>query len=209
MKTSGRITAIGGEVPTNGGESSVEQQKPYRVLVELEGVCPLLFHRWNNESVEAKSKAKKGSVEKKTDDIESFLYRDTKGFVAIPGEYIRQSVIHASKYEQDPRSPRKSLMDLMKAALVSLTELASTGLKEVDYIDKRRVVIMRSAITRSRPALKEGWKAGFILMVNLPEYLPPQRLNHILQQAGRIVGIADFRPSYGRFAVTKFELLDD
>ena len=101
------------------------------------------------------------------------------------------------------------MMDLMKAALVSLTELAPTGLKDPDYLDKRRVVIQRSAVTRTRPALKEGWKAEFILMVNLPEYIPPQRLNHILQQAGRIIGLADFRPSYGRFSVIKFQTLDD
>lgn len=209
MKTCTKTIELGGEVPTNGMEFSIEMQKPYRVAVELEGSCPLLFHRWNNESVEAKSKAKKGSVEKKTDDVESFLWRNEQGNVCIPGEYVRQSVIHASKYEQDPRSPRKSMMDLMKAALVSLTELADTGLKEPDYWDKRRVVIQRNAVTRSRPALKEGWKAGFILMVNLPEYVPAQRLNHILQQAGRIVGLADFRPSFGRFNVTRFEVLDD
>jgi hypothetical protein len=204
-----KVTEIGGTSPTNGAESSIEQQLPYRVAVELQGVCPILFHRWNNESVEAKSKAKKGSVEKKTDDVESYLYRTINGNVGIPGEYVRQSVIHAAKYEQDPRSPRKSMMDLMKAALVSLTDVADTGLKEPDYLDKRRVVIQRSAITRTRPALKEGWKCGFILMVNLPEYLPAQRLNHILQQAGRIVGLADFRPSYGRFNVIRFEVLDD
>lgn len=209
MKTVSKTTQIGGESPTNGGEFCIEMQKPYRVAVELQGVCPLLFHRWNNESVERKTNAKKGSLEKKTDDIESFLWRTEKQTVAIPGEYVRQSVIHASKYEQDPRSPRKSMMDLMKAALVSLTELADTGLKEPDYLDKRRVVIQRSAVTRTRPALKEGWKAGFILMVNLPEYVPAERLNHILQQAGRIVGLADFRPSFGRFQVTRFEVLDD
>jgi hypothetical protein len=202
-----RITELGD--PTNGAESSVEMQQPYRVLVELVGVCPLLFHRWNNESVEAKSKAKKGSIEKKTDDTESFMWKDEHGYVSIPGEYVRQSVIHASKYEQDPRSPRKSMMDLMKAALVSLTELASLGVKEPDYYDRRRVVIMRSAVTRTRPAMKEGWKAKFILMINLPEYCPPQRLNHLLQQAGRIIGLADFRPSFGRFNVTQFKVLDD
>ncbi len=204
-----RSTEIGGESPTNGAESSIEMQHPYRVLIELEGVCPLLFHRWNNESVEAKSKAKKGSAEKKTDDTESFLWRDADGFVSIPGEYVRQSVIHAAKYEQDPRSPRKSMMDLMKAALVSLTECASTGLKEPDYYDKRRVVIQRSAITRTRPALKEGWRAKFILMCNLPEYVPAQKLNGLLQQAGRIIGLADFRPSFGRFNVIQFKVLDD
>lgn len=209
VKEKNRLTAIGGESPSNGAEDSIEMQKPYRVEIELEGVCPILFHRWNNESVEAKSKAKKGSIEKKTDDTESFMWKDEKGFMSIPGEYVRQSVIHASKYEQDPRSPRKSLMDLMKAALVSLTELSSLGVKEPDFYDKRRVVIQRNAVTRTRPAMKSGWKAKFILMVNLPEYLPPHRLNHILQQAGRVVGLADFRPSFGRFVVTRFELLED
>lgn len=211
MKTleASKLTAIGGESPTNGGESSIEMQKPFRVLVELVGTSPILFHRWNNESVEAKSKAKKGSVEKKTDDTESFMWRDDKGYLCIPGEYVRQSVIHAAKYEQDPRSPRKSMMDLMKAALVSLTELSSLGVKDPDYYDKRRVVIQRNAVTRSRPAMKEGWTAKFILMVNLPEYVGAQKLNYLLQQAGRIIGLADFRPSFGRFNVTKFDVLDD
>lgn len=209
MKVSKTTTEVGGTSPTNGGEFCIDMQKPYRVLVELEGTSPLLFHRWNNESVEAKSKAKKGSVEKKTDDIESFIWRNEEGIICIPGEYVRQSVIHAAKYEQDPRSPRKSMMDLMKAALVSLTELSPTGFKEPPYIDKRRVVIQRNAVTRSRPALREGWKAKFILMVNLPEYVAPQKLNYLLQQAGRIIGLADFRPSFGRFNVNSFELLDD
>jgi hypothetical protein len=204
-----RLTEISGESPTDGENSFIEMQRPYRVAIELEGVCPILFCRWNNESVAAKARAKKGSIEKKTDDTESFMWKDTEGFVCIPGEYVRQSIIHASKYEQDPRSPRKSLMDLMKAALVSLTELASLGTKEPDFLDKRRVVIQRSAVTRTRPAMRAGWKAKFILMVNLPEYVPPQRLNHILQQAGRIIGLADFRPSFGRFNVIKFEILDD
>ena len=204
-----RPTAIGGESPTNGAASTIELRRPYRVAVEIEGIAPLLFHRWNNESVEAKAKSAKGSQARKTDDVESFLYRNESGHVAIPGEYLRQSVVGASKYEQDPRSPRKSLMDLMKAALVSLTELADTGLKDPDYMDKRRVVVQRAAVTRTRPALKTGWKAGFILMMNLPEYIPQERLNYLIQQAGRLIGVGDFRPSFGRFTVTRYEVLDD
>lgn len=210
MKTTqNRLTGIGGESPTNGAEPILALQQPYRVLIEIEGVCPLLFCRWQNETVEAKQKAKKGSRERKTDDIESFLWRDDDGFIAMPGEYLRQSIIHAAKYEPDPRSPRKSMMDLMKAALVSLTSLASLGVKSPDYVDKRRVVVNRGGITRSRPAFKEGWRAKFILMVNLPEYVPHQMLNGLVQQAGRIIGLADFRPSFGRFVVTKFTVLDD
>jgi hypothetical protein len=208
-KEANRLTALGGETPTNGAHNGIEMQLPYRALVEIQGVCPIMFHRWNCESVASKAAAKKGSAEKKSDDVESYVYRNDKGEICIPGEYLRGAIIAAAKFQQDPRSPRKSAMDLFKAAIVSLTELASLGAKDWDYLDKRRVVIQRNGITRSRPAMKEGWKASFILMVNLPEYIDETLLNSTIQAAGKLIGLADFRPSYGRFNVTRFEVLDD
>lgn len=209
IKEKNRLISIGGTSPTNGGENGVELQLPYRSQVEIQGVCPILFHKWNVESIASKAAAKKGSAEKKSDDIDSYVYRNDKGEICIPGEYLRGAIIHAAKFQQDPRSPRKSAMDLFKAAIVSLTELASLGSKDWDYLDKRRVVIQRNGITRCRPAMKEGWKAKFILMCNLPEYVDGNLLNQTIQQAGKLIGLADFRPSYGRFLVTKFEVLDD
>lgn len=203
------VGAIGGESPTNGGRNGVELQQPYRVEVEIQGTAPILFHRWNCESVESKSKAKKGSQEKKSDDIESYVYRNEKGELCIPGEYLRGAIIGAARYQQDPRSPRKSAMDLFKATIVSLTPLASLGVKTWDFLDKRRVVIQRNAITRSRPAMAEGWKTSFILMVNLPEYVDQHLLNSTIQAAGKLIGLGDFRPSFGRFNLTKFEVLED
>jgi hypothetical protein len=208
-KSSNRLTAIGGESPTNGAQNGIEMQMPYRCEVTIEGVAPILFHRWNCESVESKSKAKKGSAEKKSDDTESYVYRNDKGQICIPGEYLRGAIIAAAKFQQDPRSPRKSAADLFKATVVSLTELASLGVKDWDYMDKRRVCIQRNAITRCRPAMKEGWKATFILLINLPEYVEPSLLNTTIQAAGKLIGLADFRPSFGRFNVTKFEVLED
>ena len=204
-----RLTAIGGQSPTNGALDGIERQYPYSVEVTVEGVSPILFHRWNCESVESKGRAKKGSAEKKTDDVESFVYRNDKKELCIPGEYLRGAIIAAAKFQQDPRSPRKSAADLFKACIVSLTELASLGAKDWDYLDKRRVCIQRNAITRTRPAMREGWKATFRLMVNLPEYVEPQLLNSTIQQAGKLIGLADFRPSFGRFNVVQFEVLED
>jgi hypothetical protein len=197
-----RLTSIGGDEPM-----VIDKSTPYRVEVEIEGVADILFHRWNCDAVEAKAVAAKGSKEKKSDNIESYVYRDEKGFLALPGEYLRMSIIHAAKFQQDPRSPRKSAMDLYKAALVSLTPYASLGVKDWDYEDRRRVVVQRAGITRTRPAMKAGWKASFIFMVTLPEYVTPQLLNQTISTAGRIVGIADFRPTYGRFSVIKFAVL--
>jgi hypothetical protein len=210
VKEKNRIVgAIGGESPSNGAAAGIEFQKPYRAEITIEGVAPILFHRWNCESVESKSKAKKGSAEKKSDDVESYVYRTDKGELAIPGEYLRGAVVGAAKYQQDPRSPRKSAMDLFKAGVISLTSLASLGTKDWDLLDKRRVVIQRNAITRSRPCMREGWKATFILQIQLPEYIDPALLNSTIQAAGRLIGLGDFRPSFGRFAVVKFDVLED
>jgi hypothetical protein len=200
-----RVTEVGPEI-TNGAKESIELAIPFVVDVRIEGVADFLFHRWNCEAVAEKAAAAKGSKAKKSDNIESYVYRIDTGELAIPGEYIRQSIIHAAKFKQDPRSPRKSAMDLYKASIVSLTSLASLGTKDWGYEHKCRVVVQRNGITRVRPAMKAGWLATFQLMVNTPEYISPQALHETLAMAGRLVGVGDFRPSYGRFLVKSFDV---
>lgn len=197
-----------GDSLTNGASETIEHSQPYRIAITIRGDSDILFHRWNCEAVEAKGKAAKGSKAKKTDNVESYVYRDDKDNICLPGEYLRQSIIHAAKYQQDPRSPRKSAMDLVKAGLISLTPLASFGTTKWDYDHAARVQVQRNGITRIRPALREGWKVTILLMVNLPEYLPSEFVNKLAVDAGRLIGVGDFRPSYGRFSVIKFDVLD-
>lgn len=206
--TCNRTKARGPEV-TNGACGSIDLTIPYRVELKIRGDADLLFHRWNCEAVEAKAKAAKGSAAKKTDDVESYVYRNGEGELCIPGEYLRQAVIAAAKYRQDPRSPRKSAMDLVKAAVVNLTPLASLGVTNWDYEHRCRVQVQRNGVTRVRPAISTGWTATFLLMVNLPEYVSSGLLHGLASDAGRLIGIADFRPTYGRFQVVKFEVLDE
>ena len=189
---------------TNGAASAIAHSEPYQVTVTICGTADFLFHRWNCEAVEAKGKAAKNSAAKKTDDIESYVYRDESGELCIPGEYLRQAIILAAKFRQDPRSPRKSAMDLYKAGVVALTNLAPLGVKAWDYEDKRRVVVQRAGINRVRPAMRKGWKAAFDLMVLTPEYISAQDLNDVITNAGRLVGIGDFRPTFGRFQIVAF-----
>lgn len=196
------------EEPTNDAENIIEFEEPYTVSVSLTGAADMLFHRWSVESVEAKGKASKGSAAKKTDDVESYVWRDDRGRICLPGEYVRQSIIGAAKFRQDPRSPRKSAQDLFKAGVVSLTTLAplNNGIKEWEYLDRRRVTVQRNGITRHRPAVVAGWTADFEFMVLTPEYINSRLLHEVLNMAGRLVGVADFRPTYGRFLVSKFQV---
>jgi hypothetical protein len=191
---------------SNGAKEQVSLSEPWIVGVEITGAADLLFHRWNNEAVAEKAAARKGSASKKSDNVESYVYRNDAGEICLPGEYVRGAIVNAAKFRQDPRSPRKSAMDLFKAAVISLTPLASLGVTEWDYEDRRRVVIQRNGITRVRPAMRAGWKAEFDLLVNLPEYVDQVFLREVLGMAGKLVGVGDFRPTYGRFDLTGFKI---
>jgi hypothetical protein len=210
--------ALGGDV-SNAGADTIEMDRPYRALVQITGDAPILFHRWQNESVAAKASAAKGSAAKKSDDVESYVWRNSDGIICLPGEYLRGSLIDpkngAAKYLQDPRSPRKSALDLFRAGVISVTDLAPLtkadgGLAEHwDFLDRRRVTVQRSGITRERPAFHTGWSCSIVLLVTTPIYLDPSLLRRTLSEAGRLVGVGDFRPSFGRFSVTRFEILED
>lgn len=190
---------------SNDGADDIATGEPYSVTVTIVGTAPILFHRWSNEAVAEKAAAAKGSKAKKSDNIESYVYRDDKGKIAIPGEYLRQSIIAAAKFRQDPRSPRKSACDLYKAGVIPTTVLASLGVKDWDFIDRRRVLIQRNAITRERPGMREGWKATIELLILTPEYISLDVLSDVITNAGRLVGVGDFRPTFGRFRIESFK----
>lgn len=197
---------------TNGGESAIDTGRPYQLHVVLRGVAPILLHGWNCDAVQEKAKAAKGSKAKKSDDLESYVYRDDSGNLALPGTYLYAALCDAARYQQDPRSPRKSLKDLARAAIIVTTTRApfEPPRKTWDYEDQRRVTVQRNGVTRVRPALREGWQISFDMLITMPEYLPPDpQMQRLLADAGRLCGLGDFRPTYGRFGVVGFEVVQD
>jgi hypothetical protein len=217
-KNGSEPVALGGDV-SNAGESVIIADVPYMIEVTITGTADILFHRWQTGSIEAKAAAAKGSVAKKTDDLESYVWRNENNVICLPGEYLRGTLIDskngAAKYRQDPRSPRKSALDLFKASIISLTNLApltkadGESAMAWDYVDQRRVTIQRAGITRSRPAFLAGWSATVAFMCQSPNYIPRHMLIETLNTAGRLVGVADFRPTFGRFVVSGWKELGE
>lgn len=191
---------------SNDAADDISFCEPYIARVKIVGVCPILFHRWSCDAIAEKSAAAKGSKSKKTDNVESYVYRDDRGTLCLPGEYLRQSVVMAAKFRQDPRSPRKSARDLFNAGIVSMSD-GPLGKDKWDYIDRRRVCVQRNGVTRERPAFREGWAATIDLQVLTPEYINAGALSDVLTNAGRLVGVGDFRPTFGRFRVASFEIV--
>lgn len=205
-------TIVAVSEPTNGARAIIETELPYIAHVKICGCADLLFHHWNCEAVDAKGRAKKGSEAKKTDDLESYVTRNDLGLICLPTEYLRMSVVNAAKFRQDPRSPRKSAMDLFKAGIVSLSPLNpivnrdGKTTKVWDFEHRCRVTVQRSGITRTRPAFHEGWSAELDLMVNLPGYISSSDLLETITMAGKVIAVGDFRPTYGRYQVVGFEV---
>lgn len=186
------------------GSFGIATDEPWSCEFTIKGSASMLFHRWAVDAGDG-PEGRKGS--KKTDDVESYVYRCEDGSMGLPGEYVRQAMKHAAKWRKDPRSPRASAMGLFNSGTLCETELASLGVNEWDYLDRRRAVVQRSGITRVRPAFLPGWEAEFRFTVLLPEYITPHLFMDVLVDAGRLVGVADNRPQFGRFAVTRFDVL--
>ena len=191
-------------INSNDGEEAALASAPYQITFTIRGVADLLFHRWSNEDVAAKATAKRGSSVKKTDNLEAYVWRNDDGMVCLPGVYLHKALIEAGKFMQDPRSSRpKQACDLFKAAFVPVTVLCPLGATwEIE--DKRRMVVNRSGITRTSPGFKAGWEASFDFDVILPEYVSDIMFHEALSLAGRVIGLAQYRPTYGRFQVVKF-----
>lgn len=192
-------------------DADLSLHRPYCVKMRLEGTQDILFHRWSNEDVQAKAEAKKGSEEKKRDNPEAYIYRNEEGYICIPGRYIVRSVVEAGRNFQDPRSKKKMAKDLVQAAVISDEVLSPILLKgkpthEWEYDDRQRVCIMRSAITRTRPAFRKGWEVDFTLISLVPDLVTPDFLRKLVDNAGLLIGMGDFRPTYGRFRVMRWEI---
>jgi len=100
-----------------GNGSVVALDASYAVEVVLVGTAAILFHRWDDASVERKSKAAKGSQAKKSDDVESYVYRTIDGEIGIPSKNFKACLREAGRSLPDPRSPRKSARDLVQSAI--------------------------------------------------------------------------------------------
>jgi hypothetical protein len=194
------------QLDVKGTAGVVKTTEPYVAVVEIVGEDSLLFHRYDVQAADAKGKSAKGSKEKKTDNVESYVYRNETGELIWPGLNFKACLRNAAKFKQDPRSPRKSMADLLRAAVK--VKDSSFGCKDWDFLDMRPAKVQQNGIARTRPAMRPGWKLSIEIRVLLPEYITPAILNDLCVDAGRLIGIGDYRPDFGTFRVTKFEVLD-
>ncbi|MBI5788545.1 MAG: hypothetical protein HZA78_06810 [Candidatus Schekmanbacteria bacterium] len=182
------------------------------VNVKVQGISPLLQHRYvfTDEKEEA---AKKRSGKKDySEEWKSALYWDNELGVIQPAGHLEAAMIKAAVNFQIVGKGKKTYKDLFKSAVFVSPDYIPHGLKgsKEDLvqegrltIDKRLVRVNNSGVERLRPMLK-NWLLEFMIEIH-DEQISADTVHQVLEHAGRYVGIGDFRPKFGRFSVVKFE----
>lgn len=190
----------------------------YAVNVEIEGIAPLMQHRYPVPDLATLGKGNKkntGATDY-TQEWREYLYANAAGQIYQPSAHLEGALTKAATNFKVTGKRGKSYKDLF-AGNVFIDppeilhgyqvpeELDADGDKPL-YLDMRPVVVQRARVVRIRPTFKAGWKLAFTINV-IDDDINAETVNDVLTLAGKTVGIGDFRPKFGRFMVTKFHVV--
>jgi hypothetical protein len=175
--------------------------------VRIEGTTPILSHNPAGMAMRKPGKASQIPTPEE-EALASCYWTEDKSSIGCPADNIKASMIVAAPaYKIGPKTKAAPYV----AGSVSLKpDLIPFNTKEY-VIDTRRAVVQRQGILRSRAKLNT-WALDFEMVLDedfLEACTNPEVLKDILAEAGRRVGLLDFRPQrkgwFGKFRVTRFE----
>ena len=81
----------------NGNGHLAALDASYAVEVVIVGTAPILFRRYDDASVQRKAKAAKNSESRKSDDVETYVYRTEDGETGIPARNFKACLREAGR----------------------------------------------------------------------------------------------------------------
>lgn len=78
--------------------------------------------------------------------------------------------------------------------------LCDTYLNTDGHLDYRSAVVSGKRVMRARAKVPAGWEAT-VEFILLDDVLQVEKLQPVLEHAGRLIGLCDWRPIYGLFSV--------
>jgi hypothetical protein len=217
MAKTRKTTVVPFEPPNAKGEPELTAYQSDAVgtallRVRVVGEGPLLTHNpaaMSNKTGDAKRGSRIPSAEL---EAENGAYRLEDGTLGIKGESFVGAIAGksgaAGAFKTKNRGTMKSRLTHISCVeeLVPLVH-AKTGEPIRDYIiDQRPVVVQKSRIIRARPLIND-WSATFTIQYDPQLVAEPLIILEILSDAGRRIGVGDYRPRFGRFSVAGYALL--
>lgn len=155
----------------------------------------------------ALKKTDEGIVSLMRIEYEAGLYLDAKKRVIIPSRVLEANIAEGARKTKEGKSALAGMFVDTDAVLdyaggpLSVKQL-------LDSEDHRLTVgvgVNNSRIMRTRPLFTD-WKASFEVSV-LAELAGSTALKAWLTNAGKFIGLCDYRPRFGRYEVLNFEVV--
>jgi len=169
------------------------------IRLTVEGTSPLLMHNPVSMAV-GKGPTRTNNVPSPEEEAEKGCYRDSDGNLVFPAIAFRNALLRAASGMKVGKKTLRSVLAHIQTSeeYVSLID-PETGEPLREYaIDMRRAVVQKQGIVRARPKL-EKWGAEIGLIVEtdiVPENIS-DILKSVLDEAGRTVGVGDYRLERG------------
>ena len=180
----------------------------YRFRVE--GVSSLLMHSPKAMMEGRPTGATTRRIPAPEEEAEKGAYRDSNGFLYLPSAAFKASLMHGSGGRRIGTTAARTVL----AGAVFTTEPntylidpeSGAGLRKY-RVHVARVVVQRSSILRAHPEI-EPWACVLELEVDL-DFTNPRQVEELLNIAGRISGVGDYRPErrgpHGRYRARLLE----
>lgn len=193
--------------------------------VSIEGLAPLLMH--NARLVDptnhfSREMSKITGKMKKTDEdfdalkrleFEGGLYWSAELGPYIPGEWIDSVIREGAKKSRKGKQAQASVLCITDQAPLlyegprGIQEMYDPppGATESPFVDIRSVKVKTARIMRTRPRFDQ-WALDFRITINTGGGISVDNVKSALETAGLQVGMGNYRPKFGRFALRTFEL---
>jgi len=179
-----------------------------RISVTLKGLTPLLMNRLTIEKLGSRTTKTTSKVDVEKEAKESAYIANIDGVeqLYIPKEAIYSMILNTATLFKIDKNKAKSVL----AGTIRI-EPDKIPLGTRDYeIDLRVVRIQSARIPRARAKVPD-WKATFSIVYDKSiKGDVPGTIEMLLSDAGKRIGILDFRPArsgwFGTFTVEKFEV---
>ncbi len=181
--------------------------------ITLQSTTPMLMHniRLADDQDPYVIEIKKYTAKRvKTDDDKreidrlSFagaLYHDERTGPYMPAEWLFRSLMNAGTITRDGKKIERGVVFQVPSA-----PLVYDGPRDVvslwgngtgSFVDRRMVNVRGSRVARVRPIFPV-WSAEFDVLID-PAVINPMEFRDIVEKAGRMIGVGDYRRFYGKF----------
>lgn len=189
-----------------------------KLQLTLTGTHPMLQHNGRmadpTNQFTRDLKAISGKRKKTDEDLVDIMrieargscWETPEGLLGVPSAAVWRCLFDAAKNFKLGTTVKKALHfdDVVEPLLVDGAKVTCEDfLMHKDHIDYRPVKIMAAKTMRSRPRVPEGWETTHTFEL-LDDVIDLRNLQPVLETAGRLVGIGDWRPTYGRFTTELF-----